>query len=316
MALHLENIILSPLSLLYYIGWEAYEATYALGLKKPFQPKIPVIVIGNLTVGGMGKTPTTVHVAQTLRDMGHKVVISASGYGAPRAQAASVAPDGPLQAKEWGDEPALFRWLLPDVPLIVGRRRVLAAQLAHEHFPDHIMLMDDGFQHKPLRKHVSILLDPSHVRNPFVLPGGPYREPRSHRSRADILLPDDFDISSAGTYLMDATAQRLDVSPQEIQVLTAIAKPYRFVESLTQMGHKLIKARHLGDHNPLTAGNLFDGFRSDLPVMVTAKDWVKLRDLKTHDGFQIYIGHYDVTIEPQSEFRATLTRHLNEVKTS
>lgn len=314
-ALHLENLFLAPLSALYYAGWMSYEAIYALGIKRPFEPQIPVIVIGNLTVGGMGKTPTTLHIAQSLREMGHKVVVSASGYGAPRAAAAQVAPEGQLEANEWGDEPALFRWLMPDMPLIVGRRRVLAAQLAAEHFPGHMLLMDDGFQHKPLKKHISILLDPPQVRNPLVLPGGPYREPRSHRKWADILIPDDFQLKSEGVYFMDPNANRIELPPQEIQVLTAIAKPYRFVESLNQMGYRMVKGKHLSDHDPLTAGNLFATFKPELPIMVTAKDWVKLRGRDIINGWKIWIGHYDVSIEPQHEFRAVLQKKLDEIET-
>jgi len=314
--LDIESIVLAPLAGLYWIGWNIYEAAYAVGLKSPFEPKIPVIVVGNLTVGGMGKTPTVVHVATVLRDLGYKVVIGASGYGGPRSQAASVAPDGLLRAGDWGDEPALLRLLLPDVPLIVGRRRVLAAELAATHFPDHVMLMDDGYQHKPLMKHISIILDPGSVRNPLCLPAGPYREPRSHRHRADFLLPDDFEAVSEGITLAGPDGVPVNLPPQDIQVLCAIARPYRFVEPLTSAGFKLRAARFLRDHDPMTAGNLLAPFDPKLPLLVTAKDWVKLRDRQDIAGWKVYVANYSIKIEPAEAFQSALRKKLNEVQTS
>ncbi|MFX8929914.1 tetraacyldisaccharide 4'-kinase, partial [Acinetobacter baumannii] len=84
-----------------------------------------------------------------------------------------MAPDGPLDPAGWGDEPAMFRWLLPDVPLVVGRRRVLAAELVHQHFPKAVLVMDDGFQHLPVKKHIQILLDDPTPKNSRCLPAGP-----------------------------------------------------------------------------------------------------------------------------------------------
>src|ERR1022692_4001728 len=105
-----SRILLTPASWLYAFGWEAYASTYRLGLKRPKEAHRPVICIGNLVVGGSGKTPATLAVAQLLLDMGEPIVLSVSGYGSPRSEAASIAPMGPLPAAKWGDEPAMVRW--------------------------------------------------------------------------------------------------------------------------------------------------------------------------------------------------------------
>jgi len=175
--LSVATIVLSPFAGLYALGWLGYEATYRWGLKRPSAPHHPVVCVGNLTVGGTGKTPTTRYLAELLLGMGREVVASCSGYGSAAAEAAQVAPMGPLSAHTWGDEAALLRYSLPEVPLIVGRRRVLAAELCHQHYPRAVLLMDDGFQHLPLAKDVAIVLDPPR-RNRLCLPAGPYREPR------------------------------------------------------------------------------------------------------------------------------------------
>lgn len=311
----LETALLSPLSLLYWMGWGVYEWVYKLGLKRPMRPHSPVIVVGNLTTGGMGKTPITECVAKTLQRTGHKVVISASGYGSPRAKEASVAPEGPLDPAEWGDEPALLRDLLPDTPMIVGRGRVRAAELAHERFADHVLLLDDGFQHKPLHKDITILVDPPHVRNPLVLPAGPYREPRNHRDRADILIPDQIGISLVEEYIVDGSGNRVQAtSGTRVAVLTAIANPFRFTLSLERLGLKLADGRFLADHDPLTATNLLQGIEEALPVVVTLKDWVKLRTRPDVGSKTFWICRQVIELEPAEQLEALLRTKLNEIK--
>ncbi|RYD40359.1 MAG: tetraacyldisaccharide 4'-kinase, partial [Verrucomicrobiaceae bacterium] len=159
------RLVLTPLSWLYAAGWQAYLATYRFGFKKAAEPHRPILCVGNLQVGGSGKSPLVRHLIDVLRGMGREVVVSCSGYGSPRAEAATLAPEGELDAAEWGDEPAMLRMQVPDLPLVVGRRRVLAAAIVHQHFPNAVMLMDDGFQHLPLRKTLSIVLDPLQPKN-------------------------------------------------------------------------------------------------------------------------------------------------------
>jgi len=107
------RVLLAPLSLLYWLVWEGYLLIYRLGLKKPSEPHRPVLCIGNLVAGGSGKSPVTLYVAELLTAAGRKVVLGCSGYGAPHSEGATWAPDGPLDAREWGDEPAMFRALAP-----------------------------------------------------------------------------------------------------------------------------------------------------------------------------------------------------------
>ncbi|MEQ1824102.1 MAG: tetraacyldisaccharide 4'-kinase [Fimbriimonadaceae bacterium] len=181
------RVILSPASWLYALGWSCYRLAYDFGLKKSAKPHKNIICVGNLVAGGSGKTPITIYIARLLAEMGDQVVISASGYGGPHSEAAELAPKGELDPKIWGDEPALLRDELPEVPLIVGRRRVLAAEICAQNFPDAVLLMDDGFQHLPLAKDISILVEPD-LRNKQCLPAGPYREPQSSLKRADLVL--------------------------------------------------------------------------------------------------------------------------------
>ncbi|HMS54582.1 MAG TPA: tetraacyldisaccharide 4'-kinase [Fimbriimonadaceae bacterium] len=304
-AMAIKGLLL-PFSGVYALGWQMYRSVYQLGLKKAVEPQIPVVCIGNLTTGGTGKTPVTVAITQILAASGRTIVVGASGYGSPAAEGASVAPDGPLDPLQWGDEPALLRSLLPAVPLIVGRARVKAAQLCAQHFPHAVLLMDDGFQHLPLQKHVTVLVEPSWLTNHFCLPAGPYREPRGNRRLANILLGPEghFQIVQQLLTFTTINGQVAEV-PKQAQMLCAIGSPQRFLESLRTSGVEVICQRALPDHDRLDAGTLFEGMEAAVPIVVTAKDWVKLQrrsDVPTN----LLIAHLAVDITPVEAFKSRL----------
>ena len=309
----LARMALTPASWLYAGGWQAYRAIYRYGFKRASEPHSPIVVVGNLTVGGSGKSPLTLAIAQNLLDLDRSVVVSASGYGSPRAQAASLAPAGPLNAAEWGDEPAMIRWLMPELPLVVGRRRVLAAQIAHDNYPDAIMLMDDGFQHLPLKKHLSILLDEPNPMNGKCLPAGPYREPRSNRHLADLVIPGEFSVSRESIKLIDPQSG-LEETPRKFDVLCALGRPERF---LADLNHDFLGSVNQvtlkPDHDCLQEGNLWADFGSEIPIVVTAKDWVKLRDRKDIESRSWLVARSSVLVTPQPAFTHWLTTKLNGI---
>lgn len=307
------RIALAPLSWLYAAGWEVYASTYRLGLKKPASPHFPVLCIGNLVVGGSGKSPLTLYVAGLLQSIGREVVVACSGYGSPHSENASLAPGGALTAKEWGDEAAMLRWLAPDVPLVVGRNRVEAARLCHAEHPGAVLVMDDGFQHLPLKKHLAILLDPA-SRNRACLPAGPYREPWKNRKRADLVLPNGFRPTFTISAFGKPSGANGGAPPKTgANVLCALGNPARFISDLKLAGVEVVNSQLLPDHDPLTGGNLLTCFNPELPLIVTAKDWVKLQSRRDLGRFEILIARQEAKIEPEAEFRAWLERKLDEL---
>lgn len=309
----LARVALAPFSLLYGLGWEAYLGIYYLGLKRAKHPHSPILCVGNLVSGGSGKTPVVLHLSDVLRELEYKVAVSSSGYGSPRSEAATVAPDGPLDAREWGDEAALFRWRHPDLPLIVGRRRVLAAELCAQTYPDHILLMDDGFQHLPLRKDLTILLDPAKPKNPLCLPAGPYREPRWNRRRADLVLPGEFRVEESSRGLLTPDGA-LAPTPEEAALLCALGQPDKVVRSLEALGCKVRDRFLMPDHDPLTGGTLIQSLPTDIPTVVTAKDWVKLKNRPDVGERHFLILDHGATIEPAAEFKAWLKSKLDGIQ--
>jgi len=306
------RLLATPASWLYALGWQAYLATYSLGLKKAKSPHRPVMCVGNLVVGGSGKSPVTMHIAKVLQDMGREVVIGCSGYGSPKAEAASLAPDGPLSASEWGDEPAMIRWLLPSTPIVVGRRRVLAAALVHERYPNSVLLMDDGFQHLPLAKQLSLVLDETDPLNARCLPAGPYREPRRNRNRADVVVPGLISIKRQPLHIVSPSGK--PESPKEYSVLCALANPDRFLDALTEafpnsLPNKAVKT--FKDHDSLSKDTLWDSLPPNVPIVVTAKDWVKLRERADIVEHQILIALQDVELTPRKELVALINKKLS-----
>lgn len=299
---------LMPVSWLYSLGWSCYATLYRAGLKKPKRAHFPVVCVGNLRVGGTGKTPFTILLVKVLRELGHEVVISASGYGSPGSEGATLVPSGPLDAARWGDEPALLREKLPDIPLIVGRNRVKAARTAKWQFEDRVLVLDDGFQHLPLEKDITILLDPPST-NRFCLPAGPYREPHRNRKKATIVLPNEEFQLETKLVSVESVTDGSSLEPCEVCILTAIENPERIRTTLTENGFRIKTERFLPDHDPLTSANLFEGLEG--AIVVSEKDWVKLKNRSDIANHKVYVAKVETSISNWEKFKEVLTEQLN-----
>jgi len=312
----LDSLLFAPLGLLYAVGWLAYESIYTLGLKHAMVPDLPTICVGNRRVGGSGKTPLTLYVADRLRQLGQPVIVGMSGYGSPAARDAQIAPPGDLDPSEMGDEPSMARFCFPDLPLVIGRDRVRAAQLAAEAFSDHVLVMDDGFQHLRLAPHLRLLIDPPGP-NPWCLPAGPYREPIRGRRRADLVLPSaEYRLVSSGVRLWNVDRTRVTPAelPDGVDALCALARPWRFGAGLEALGLKVHQGRWQADHDPLTRPRLLDGLGIDRPLVVTAKDWVKLRQRDDLGTRRVLIADYTLSVDPESTFMEFVHNRLRAVR--
>lgn len=153
----------------------------------------PVISIGNITVGGTGKTPMTVFLARHLKERGLLPLILSRGYGGRASEKGGVVSDGRtvlIDASWAGDEPFMMAEALGDVPVVVGKDRGRMGRKALARFSPDVILLDDGFQHRKLHRDLDILLfDASRpFGNGFLLPRGPLREPVTALSRAHLFV--------------------------------------------------------------------------------------------------------------------------------
>lgn len=199
------RFLLIPLSWLYAVGVSIRNRLYTLGVFKARSLPCRVISVGNIVVGGTGKTPAVITIAKHLQTEGKRVAILLRGYKRQSREKMTIVSDGKkvcASPAESGDEAYMMARHLSDIPIIVGKCRYLAGQVALERFNVDVLILDDGFQHRQLARDIDILTLPA--THPFgnprgLLPVGTLREPTSALQRADLILlthTDTPDISS------------------------------------------------------------------------------------------------------------------------
>lgn len=204
----------------------------------------PVISVGNVTVGGTGKTPMTLHLAEMLRAGGLRVAVVSRGYGRLSEETGTVVSDGRsilCDAAHAGDEPYLMAHLLEGVPVVVGQDRYAAGHTAWSRFKPDLILLDDAFQHQRLWRDLNlVLLDAqSPYGNGHLLPRGPLREPLTGLKRADAII----------------LTRSADRPPPGFEGLVQQAGPRPIFRSF----HKTVKRGLVLSGIPLATGPLFDG---------------------------------------------------------
>jgi tetraacyldisaccharide 4'-kinase len=243
---------------------------------------VPVIVIGNLSVGGTGKTPLTIAVVAALRARGYRPGVVSRGYGGSQREPLLLG-DTPDPAQV-GDEPCLIH--ASGVPVAVGRDRPAAARLLFD-AGCNVLVADDGLQHYRLARDVEICVIDGVRRfgNRRLLPAGPLREPPSRLQRVDLRVCNG-GVAQDGEYPMqlcggdvvaldDGRTQPLaSFGGQRVHAVAAIGNPQRFFDSLRAAGIDTIE-HAFADHHDFAATDL--DFADDLPVLMTDKDAVKCR---------------------------------------
>ncbi len=185
--------ILSPVGYLYGQITRLRSRLYETGFFKTQRLPCKVVSVGNLTLGGTGKTPTTMWLAGYLQSQGKKVAILSRGYKAKNRRLVSLVSDGKevfLGAYEAGDEPFMMAKNLSGVPLLIGKKRFVAGIRIVKDFQPDVILLDDGYQHLPLARDLDLLLLRAMVPfgNGHIFPAGVLREPLTAMKRADAFI--------------------------------------------------------------------------------------------------------------------------------
>jgi tetraacyldisaccharide 4'-kinase len=220
-------------SLLYGFGLAAKLLFYKAGIFRKNRLSCKVISLGNITLGGTGKTPTVKTVATLIRSMGYKVAVLNRGYRAHCDKPVGIVSDGRriyMSAYEAGDEAYLLAKQLPDVPVVIGKDRAISGEYVAKNMDVDVMIMDDGYQHWQLARDLDIVLvDTLNMfGNSCLLPRGTLREPLSHLDRADIFLLTKVDqsLNFSRKYVRSALGKNNPSAP----VFESIHMPRHFIE--------------------------------------------------------------------------------------
>src|SRR2546428_1442900 len=186
-----KSKMLAPLAAAFGLGVALRGGAYRRGWLKTRRLNRPVVSVGNLTLGGTGKTPLVEFLTKCLLKRGRKPVILTRGYGrrdSGRIIALEPGPGRVADPREVGDEPALLARVLPEAPIIVGADRYQAGRLAEERFDVDVQVLDDGFQHLALARDLDVVVLDTTQQLSGLLPAGRQREPCSAPARAGLVL--------------------------------------------------------------------------------------------------------------------------------
>jgi len=301
---------------------------------------IPIVCIGNLGIGGNAKTPLCLFLVTQLKKRGYKPVILSRGYGGTLKGPHIITPTD--DSKEVGDEPLMLH-RLSGVPIVIGGNRVMAANFIVANKLGDLIVLDDGFQHRRLKRNVDIVSvnitsreDIEEFLSNNILPYGKLREDRDQALiRADMII---FAERLVGKPIQELPVELIKILPKHLQVykahlisngvksldkkhelkprrevlaFCAIANPQGFFKSLEQLGYKIREKFSYPDHYQFSEKDLerMTALHPELPLICTEKDAVKL---DSSQADRIYTLITELVVEPTDAFIVQILKNLNK----
>jgi tetraacyldisaccharide 4'-kinase len=335
---------------LYELAVRLRVAAYETDYLKQRKLDATVISVGNLTLGGAGKTPMVDYIARYLKSEGHSVAVLTRGYA--RESSGMRVLNDPTTGivavesyREFGDEPLMLARSLPDIPIIVNKHRFDGGRFAELQFRSEVLVLDDGYQHLGLARDLNILLiDATDALGGFEMPPfGRLREPLYGIKRADAIIitradrPFDQGQTQAVIkyYCGDkvpvmyfySTITRLrhlasgetydstDLAGWNIAVACGIANPHAFSEDILQVGMNIVSESFFADHHAFKQEDL-DRIARDAreagagAIVTTEKDAVRLEGL-THGDIPIYAAQLEIQSEDEVRLKSLLLRTVS-----
>lgn len=306
---------LSALSWAYRAALAARDRAYRWGVLPTGRLPCPVISVGNLTLGGTGKTPTVELVARTLRELGAAPAVLSRGYGRATRGVVVVADREAIlaEARAGGDEPRLLAERLPGVPVVVGENRYEAGRVAVERCGATALVLDDGFQHRTLAKDLEILVVSGRAPwgNARVFPRGTLREPlgglrrahavlvtnpagsetvaevtttvRRHHATAPVLAA-RYELQDASEPLRGRRLPARELGGRRLLAFAGLGSPEGFAETVDATGIRRVGFVEFPDHHWFTPSDVAELARDARAagaqgLVTTEKDWMRMREL-------------------------------------
>lgn len=295
--------LLVPFSWLYRLLFWLNKCLYQYGLKSVYRAPVPVIVVGNISVGGTGKSPLIIYLAEQLQQQGYSPGIISRGYQS-QADTYPFEVTASTPVKQSGDE-ALMIHRRTGLPTVIGANRKEDIELLLSKHKVDVILSDDGLQHHALARDIEVcIVQPEQAKsNSNLLPAGPFRESHARLKSVDFLVQQGCQITQPNPrqFVMQLVADKplpllednknsFD-STNKVHAVAGIGTPSRFFESCRQLGWDIIE-HEFADHHRFVAEDL--EFGDQLPIVMTEKDQVKCLDFANNQHWYLPV---DVKIE-------------------
>ncbi|MDD0823577.1 tetraacyldisaccharide 4'-kinase [Mannheimia sp. AT1] len=292
--------LLSPLSFLFLLVTKIRHWLYQKNILKSYRAPVPVLIVGNLSVGGNGKTPVVIWLVEQLQKKGIKVGVISRGYGGKNKQYPQLVTQT-SSAEIMGDEPVLIVQRT-NVPLAISPNRQQSIELLLNQFELDLIISDDGLQHYALQRDIEWVVVDGIRRfgNNFLLPAGGLRELPSRLKSVDAI------ICNGGIPKVDEHLMKLEPSfavnlltnerkaiqefTQSCVAIAGIGHPARFFTMLETLKISLIKTQAFADHQAFNITQLKDLADTQTPLLMTEKDAVKCRDFAQHNWWYIPVS--------------------------
>jgi tetraacyldisaccharide 4'-kinase len=313
------TLLLLPFSALFTVVSGLRRLAYRYGWLDSVAVGVPVVVVGNITAGGSGKTPLVIWLVNHLRAQGHRPGVVSRGYGGVARGCVEVRPDSP--PAEVGDEPLLIQ-SKTGAPVVVGRDRVAAARtLLARHPGVDVIVSDDGLQHYRLQRdlELAVIDAASGLGNGWPLPAGPLREPQSRLDSVDAVIqvvrgpvpPRAIDrawradYAAGQAYRLRAPREKTALTalpPRDWLAVTGIGRPQGFFDMLQSQGVRF-SPRAFADHHAFQPQDL----PADGAVLMTEKDAVKCQGFAGADWWAV-----ELYVAPEAGFIHWLDARLKQ----
>lgn len=293
--------LLLPLSGLFWLISAFRSWLFKIKVLRQVTNQLPVIVVGNITVGGTGKTPFVLYLVSLLQSQGLKPGIVSRGYGAdstlpfPRL----ITPESDVNSS--GDEPKLLA-LRSGAPVVISPKRADAVEYLRNHANVDVVISDDGLQHYEMARALEIVLVDGNRQfgNGFLLPAGPLREPRSRLESTDLVVFNegfaeigDYRLQTGNIYSLKKPDLKAELGQiQGVHLVSGIGNPTRFVDTVKGLNLEIKSETWYPDHHPFTEPDFqqFAHIPEGEVVLMTEKDAVKCAQFAKENWFVLPIS--------------------------
>ena len=307
--------LLYPFSLIFSYLTSRRRKRYLSNKIASYKSEIPIIVVGNLTIGGTGKTPLVKYIVTELKNKGYKPGIVSRGYGGKFKETLKVSTD--TAVKETGDEAQILAKL--DVPFFIDKNRVRAIKKLTKSHDCDVIISDDGLQHYKMGRHIEIIVIDGKRRfgNNLTFPAGPLRESSKRKDTVDFIV-NNSGPTDENEYLMNISptkfihlksgkAYSIEDWPMHKQVhaVAGLGNPGRFFDLLDKLGFDII--RHpFPDHHNFLSSDIF--YLDHLPIIMTEKDASKCKDFDNNK-----IWYLKIDADVNNKFIDNLDKKLKSI---